>query len=550
MTKEETLEYVKCRKDPVYFIRKYAKIRHPTKGLIHFLLWDFQEDALNDFLNHSYNVILKARQLGLSTLCSAYIAWMVTFFKEREVYIIATKMETATNMVTKVKVVIEYLPDWMRSDLSINNRQSIEMNNGSKVKASASTPDAARSEALSLLVIDEAAFVREMDEIWVAAQPTLSTGGDCIALSTPNGVGNWFHKTYTEAETGKSMEVSGHEKHWNAIKFHWSLHPDRDEKWADYMKGKLSARAWAQEHECDFLQSGMNVISYEDLNWYNKNPTEETEHDITRRPYIRKPLAKEYMDHNVWIWDYPQPGRRYMMSCDVARGDGTDHSTFQIIDVEKYEQVAEYKGQIATNLFSHLIVQYAHKYNGAYLIVENNGIGHAAVMGVLENDYRNIHWTQRDSSKLHTENAYLYANNPWDVPKNAVPGFTTSSRTRPNMIARLEEDIRKKEFIFHSQRLFDEFMTYVFENGKPTHMKGYNDDLIMALAIGMYVRYNDITLFGHAGAYDGQMINGMSQSSKPFDMGIMSNDSNKKRTDVNYTFMTLNGKKEDLRWLI
>ena len=80
LTKKEILtEIVKAGKDPSYFINNYAKIAHPMRGLIPFKLYNFQEQLLKDFNDHRFNVILKARQLGISTISAAYIAWMMMF---------------------------------------------------------------------------------------------------------------------------------------------------------------------------------------------------------------------------------------------------------------------------------------------------------------------------------------------------------------------------------------------------------------------------------------------------------------------------------------
>ena len=135
MDEEQLKEYVRCRKDPVYFFKTYGKVRHPTKGLMPFDLYDFQEDTLNSFLDNSYNIILKARQLGISTLCAAYAGWLANFFKDKEIFILATKRDTATNLVDKVRVFLEEIPDFLKSDMTIDNRQSIELENGSKIKA-------------------------------------------------------------------------------------------------------------------------------------------------------------------------------------------------------------------------------------------------------------------------------------------------------------------------------------------------------------------------------------------------------------------------------
>ena len=196
-------ELLKCGRDPTYFINNYVKIAHPIKGLIPFKLYDFQEEIVKDFEDCRFNIILKARQLGLSTTTAAYITWLLLFHRNKNVVIMATKLDTAGNLVKKVKLAMKSVPKWMMiSKIIIDNRNSFELDNGSQVKAISTSGDAGRSEALSLLVLDEAAIIENMDVLWAGLYPTLSTGGNCIILSTPNGVGNLFHKLYTEAEEG------------------------------------------------------------------------------------------------------------------------------------------------------------------------------------------------------------------------------------------------------------------------------------------------------------------------------------------------------------
>ena len=169
LSKKETMkEIVKCGKNPDYFINTYAKITHPQKGLIPFHLYDFQKDLLNSFEDYRFNVILKARQLGISTITAAYVAWMMMFHREKNVLVIATKFNTAANLVKKVKAIIRNLPPWLRiSNVDIDNRTSFVLSNGSQIKASSTSGDAGRSEALSLLVIDEAAHVEGLDDLWM-----------------------------------------------------------------------------------------------------------------------------------------------------------------------------------------------------------------------------------------------------------------------------------------------------------------------------------------------------------------------------------------------
>jgi len=174
--KEIMREVLKCGKDPVYFINNYAKITHPQRGLIPFHLYDFQESLVENFLDYRFNVILKARQLGISTITAAYVVWLMLFHREKNVLVIATKFSTASNLVKKVKNILRNLPDWVTvAHVTIDNRTSFELSNGSQIKASSTTGDAGRSEALSLLVIDEAAHVEGLTHLWMGLYPTLST---------------------------------------------------------------------------------------------------------------------------------------------------------------------------------------------------------------------------------------------------------------------------------------------------------------------------------------------------------------------------------------
>ncbi len=243
--KQIVQEIIKCGKDPTHFINNYVKISHPLEGQIPFKTFDFQADLLEDFNDYRFNIVLKARQLGISTIVAAYVAWMMVFHRDKNILVIATKFGTATNLVKKVKSMIKNLPDWIRiAEVSIDNRASFELSNGSQIKASSTSGDAGRSEALSLLVVDEAAHVEGLDELWTGLYPTLSTGGRCIALSTPNGVGNWFHQTYIDAETENND--------FHPTNLPWDVHPDRDQEWFNKETRNMSRRQIAQELECNF----------------------------------------------------------------------------------------------------------------------------------------------------------------------------------------------------------------------------------------------------------------------------------------------------------
>ena len=458
--KQILAEIVKCGKDPDYFINNYAKISHPIEGLIAFNTYDFQSDLIKSFNENRFNVILKARQLGISTITAAYVVWMMMFHRDKNILVIATKFNTASNLVKKVKSIIKNMPEWLKiANISIDNRTSFELSNGSQIKASSTSGDAGRSEALSLLVIDEAAHVEGLTELWTGLYPTLSTGGRCIALSTPNGVGNWFHQTYIDADEGKND--------FFPTSLPWDVHPDRDQEWFEKETKNMSRRQIAQELECNFNMSGETVFHPEDMNLIFEN--------------VLEPKHRTGFDRNFWIWEEHQPGATYLIAADVARGDGADFSTFLIFKIDTMEVVGEYKGKMTPDMFSELLFNTGREYGNCMLAVENNSVGFAVLEKLRDKGYPNIYYSYKSTHEYVDPVLGEYQN-------SAVAGFTTSSKSRPLIIAKMEEFVRNKLVKIYSKRLYNEMKTFVWHNGKPQAMKKYNDDLIMACAIGCWVR--------------------------------------------------------------
>ena len=256
-------EFIACAKDPSHFMRKYCYISHPQRGRIIFNLYPFQSKVLNLWRTNPYSLVLKSRQLGISTLAAGYALWLILFHSDKNVLCVATKVETAKNMVTKVKFMYNNLPSWLKEQEvpEEENKLTFKLNNGSQIKAVSAASDAGRSEAASLLIIDEAAFIENIDTIWASAQQTLATGGGAIVLSTPFGTGNWFHKTWVKAEA--------QENDFLPIKLPWYVHPERDEVWRKKQDERLGdPRIAAQECDCEFATSGDIVYYPEHLEYY------------------------------------------------------------------------------------------------------------------------------------------------------------------------------------------------------------------------------------------------------------------------------------------
>jgi len=514
-------EYLKCASDPVHFMKKYCFIQHPQRGRIQFALFPFQEKVLNLFQENPYSMVLKARQLGISTLVAGFSLWLMIFHKDKNILCIATKQDTAKNMVTKVKFMYENLPSWLKIDADENNKLNLRLKNGSQIKATSAASDAGRSEAVSLLLIDEAAFIENIGEIWASAQQTLATGGGCIALSTPYGTGNWFHQTWVRAENK--------ENDFLPIKLPWFVHPERDQAWRDRQDELLGdPRMAAQECDCDFSTSGDIVFYPEYIEFYEKT-------------YIKEPLERRGTDRNLWVWEPCDYSRTYMVLADVARGDGKDHSAFHIIDVENNVQVAEYKGQLGTKEYGHLLVGIATEYNEALLVIENNSIGWSTIQTVIDRGYTNLYY----SPKSGEVRADSYFEQYMDTSK-MTPGFTMSSRTRPMVISKFQESLSDKGVTFQSKRLLEEMRTFIWKNGRPEAQQGYNDDLVMSFAIGQYMRDTAFKYKQHGMDLTKNMLNNIS-SNKPKHIGAYSPSTNENPFKIDNPY---SGGEEDISWLL
>jgi hypothetical protein len=278
-------------------------------------------------------------------------------------------------------------------------------------------------------------------------------------------VGNWFHQTWLGAEESRNP--------FNTIRLHWTVHPERDQKWRDQQGELLGIKKAAQECDCDFVSSGETVIEPETLMFYKET-------------YIQDPIEKGGFDGNLWKWEHADYNKSYMVVADVARGDGADYSTCHVFDIVTATQVAEYKGKVDTKDFGNFLVSLSTEYNDALLVVENANIGWATIQQVIDRGYKNLFYMSKDLKYIDVENQMTNKYRAED--RGLVAGFSTTSKTRPLIISKLTDYFREKSVVVRSTRLIDELFTFIYMNGRAEAMKGYNDDLVMAFSIGLWVR--------------------------------------------------------------
>ena len=412
------------------------------------------------------SLILKSRQLGITTLCAGYVLWLMIFKKDQSVLAVAPDRDKAMNILSKIQFAYDNLPRWLinlsGAKHDENNKTKLSLKNGSKVEAVSGASKSTRGKTANVVILDEAAFIENSLELWASTQQTLATGGIAIVLSTPNGYDEFFHPMWLAAES--------QDNNFLPIRLPWNVHPDRDQKWRDEQDAELGKRLASQECDAAFLSSGTGVFDTDDLEYVRQRLTDPIE--------MRGP-EKDY-----WIWKYPHEVGNCIVVLDTSKGAGLDLSTIQVIDVENLEQVAEYRGNADPKMLAKMGIQVAIDYGGALVVVENTGIGYSTIREVIDIGYTNVYY----SPKSDTLDVARYINVRYDDQSNMNPGFSTNTKTRPIIISTLEEYVRSRQFKIHSIRLYAEMVTFVWKNGKQQAMSGRHDDLVIPCAIGLYLR--------------------------------------------------------------
>jgi phage FluMu gp28-like protein len=516
MTKEQLmLEYVKCMKDTPYALRTYLQTYDNTVSkYVPLELFPDQISLLDDYENFNENIALKYRQAGVSTVTAAWVSKKVAFAKKtkpEKILIIANKLDTSQEMANKIRAFITQWPDWVGAGFSVekDSQKHYKLNNGCEVKAVATSKDALRGFTPTILIFDEAAFIDADSDFWAACMASLSTGGKVIVVSTPNGYDPIYYEIYDQAlRNMNDFKIS--EMYWfrdprytrdlYLVKtkdiIHYLLNKEEYSKddiiswesisfddrnyeelklimdtgykpcsaWFEGMVKKLKydKRKVSQELECNFLGSGDNVF---DSNLLQK----------VRENDIREPQNK-MMGNALWIWQEPVVGHKYVMGVDVSRGDSEDFSSFQIIDFDTREQVAEYVGKLPPDTMAEICYKWANMYSCFVVIDITGGMGVSTARKMQEIGFKN----------LYVDGVDIANKWKWD-PKAAekIPGINFNNK-RVQIIASFEE-VMRHDFKIYSSRLFNEMNTFVYINGRPDHQKGHHDDLIMSIAMATYV---------------------------------------------------------------
>lgn len=472
----------------IFFFSQFIKVIHPVLGKIPFLLYPYQNSTLYHFLKHQFNIVLKFRQAGITELLSMYALWFAMYHPNKTVIIISIKDRVAKRVLRKIKFMYKNLPPYLRTRVvngrgeDIGTSTELEFSNGSIITSIPTTEDAGRSEAVSLLIIDEAAIVRWADRIWSAAFPTLSTGGKAILNSTAYGVGNLFHQLFVGACAGGNP--------FNPIRLHWKMHPDRyrfegDYEWYNKQRAVLGPRKTAQEIDGDFLTSGNTVFDLSDIREI------EDEIEDTVRPELI------LYNGQLKIFEWPKPGEKYVLAGDISTGRANDFTAWTILERKTGREMAAYKGKMPIDKAEKEMVKWAKKFNNAVIAPESNDIGLGLATNIQNNGYSNLYYSK-----------HLLRKKGQSKPEvSEVPGWYTTKKNRPVIIAGLEEDIRNNTIIIRDKFFCEESYTFIYDSrNRPIAMNKdsksrdelfedavYTDDAIFAKAIGNHVRKEKFT---------------------------------------------------------
>ncbi len=455
LTEEQIREYVKCSKDPIYFIENYVKIITLDKGFVQISLYPFQKQAITD-INDNRRVIVKAgRQVGKTTMVVGYILWYILFNQDKFVAILANKAPTAREILNRVKIAYEALPLWIQQGVKVWNKGDIELENNCRIMATSTASSAIRGYSISLLYLDEFAFVPSniADEFFTSVYPTISSGTQSKILisSTPNGM-NHFYRMWTEAIEGQSG--------FKHIEANWRQVPGRDQAWADDQRRILKDEKFLQEMECEFMGSAGTLLSSAAL----------------KSLAFVKPI--HLSENGIKVYQAPIPEHNYVIIADTARGRGLDYSAFSVIDVTSipYKQVCTYKdNNISPIVYPSIIRRMGEYYNSAYVLIEINDNGQQVVDSLFdEYEYENILSTVEIKGKIAVT---------WGYGNKSYRGVRTTKSVKRLGCSIMKNLIEAQQLIIQDFDTISELSTFISNGTSFEAAEGSHDDLVMTLVL-------------------------------------------------------------------
>ena len=455
-TQEQIEEYLKCKDDPIYFTRNYIKIISLDEGIVPFEMWDFQEELIEKFHKHRFNIAKLPRQTGKSTTCVSYLLHYALFNDNVNIGILANKLSTARDLLGRLQLAYEQLPLWLQQGIVVYNKGSMELENGSKILAASTSASAVRGMSFNIIFLDEFAFVPNhiAEAFFSSVYPTITSGKSTkvIMVSTPHGM-NHFYRYWHDAERGKNEYIP--------TDVHWSQVPGRDAEWKAQTIANTSEQQFKIEFECEFLGSVNTLI----------NPAK------LRTMVYEEPIQRSA---GLDIYEKVQKEHNYIVTVDVARGLGNDYSAFIVFDTTEfpYKVVAKYRNnEIKPMLFPNIILDVAKGYNNAYVLVEVNDIGDQ-VASILQYDleYENILM-----ASMRGRNGQIVGQG--FSGKKTQLGVRMTSAVKKLGCSNLKTMMEDDKLISNDYEIISELTTFAQKHQSFEAEEGCNDDLAMCLVI-------------------------------------------------------------------
>lgn len=468
-TPHQIREIARCARDPLYFMEKYMKIQHPVRGRMPFEAYDYQKRLVDAYWKNNSVIALLPRQSGKTTTAAGYLLWYTMFNSDVTVLIAANKFRAANEIMDRIKFAYEELPDFIRAGVSTYNVQDVKFDNGSRIKATTTTPDSGRGMSISLLYLDEFAFVkpRIAEEFWTAMAPTLATGGKCIITSTPNSDEDKFAEIWNGAnritdEYGNSNSEGLGINGFKAFSAHYSEVPGRDETWAAREAAKIGTDRFRREYGCEFITADETLIAAATL------ITLEGIDPISKTGQIR------------W-YDEIKPNQTYMVALDPSAGLGQDYSSIQVFSLPGMVQVAEWTHNRTPISQQVRVLQSVlmHLYEGMrklpqqrgepelYYTLENNTWGEGALVALEEIGEENL------------RGQFMHEPRVRGMPRPRK-GMNTNSRSKALACMKFKSLVESHRIKLHSKTLIRQIKFFVAKGNSFAAKAGENDDCVMA----------------------------------------------------------------------
>ena len=456
-TKKQVEEWIKCKRDPIYFAKNYVKIVSLDEGLVKFKMYPFQEKLIKNFHNSRFNICKMPRQTGKSTTAVSYLLHYAVFNDSVNIGILANKAATARELLGRLQTAYENLPKWMQQGIISWNKGSLELENGSKILAASTSASAVRGMSFNILFLDEFAFVPNhiADAFFSSVYPTITSGKTTkvIMVSTPHGM-NHFYRYWHNAQRGKNE--------YTPTEVHWSEVPGRDANWKAQTISNTSEQQFKVEFECEFLGSVDTLIAVSKL----------------RTLVFEDPIQDN--GKGLVVYEAPLKDHNYIITVDTARGIDHDYSAFVVFDITQfpYRTVARYKNnEIKPMLFPSIIQDMCNAYNYAYALIEVNDIGEQ-VATILQYDleYENVLMcSMRGRNGQVVGSGFSGKKTQMGVRMTQAVKKTGCS----NLKALIEEDkLETKDY-----DIISELTTFIQKKQSWEAEEGCHDDLAMCLVI-------------------------------------------------------------------